>query len=47
MIVSEITSGQWTVIAGLGTLLAAGLLAMAWLTWYCVFREVKKGEGRG
>lgn len=47
MIVSEITSGQWAVIAGLGAAMTVGLLAMAWLTWYCVIREVKKGEGRG
>lgn len=45
MSVSEITAGQWAVISGLGFLMVAALLAMAWLTWYCVIRDVKP-EGR-
>lgn len=41
MIVSEITDGQWLVIAGLGTVLVSALLAMAWLTWYCVISDIR------
>lgn len=44
MIASEITDGQWLVIAGLGTVLVSALLAMAWLTWYCVIRDIKRTE---
>lgn len=44
MIVSEITTFQWEIISGLGALLVLALLSMGWLTWYCVIRDVKKGE---
>lgn len=45
MIVAEITSGQWAVLAGLGALMMVALLALAWLTWYCDSCDVKKGGG--